>query len=65
MSTGLVVLIVLFAAVASIGGWVWWTRRHPEPLRGDWWSDFERDFHRWAAARQRGEERRSSRRDVL
>jgi hypothetical protein len=65
MSTGLVVLIVLLAAGAALAGRMWWNRRRPEPLRGDWWSDFERDFRRWAAARERGEERPSPRRDAL
>jgi len=64
MSTGLAVLIVLLVVAGLVGGWWWWSRRNPKQLRGDWWSDFERDLHRWAAARHQGEEPRSPRRDL-
>jgi len=63
MSPGLIIVLVLVAA-AGIGGMAraWWCRRNPAPLRGDWWTDFERDFRRWAASRPQPR-RRSSRRD--
>jgi hypothetical protein len=64
MSMGFVVLIVLLVAAAGLAGRMWCNRRPPEPLRGDWWSDFERDFRQWVAARERSEQRPSPRRDV-
>ncbi len=61
MSTGLIIVIVIVgvAAVGSAARWLW-CRRHPAPLRGDWWTDFERDFRRWASARQPRPQRRQS-----
>lgn len=67
MSTGLIVVLVV-VLVALIGAVVrfWWRRRTPEPLRGDWFSHFEREFHDWAASRHAGgRSRRPSRRDPL
>ena len=61
MSAGLIIVIVVVgvAALGAAARW-WWCRLHPEPLRGDWWPDFERDFRRWASSRQPREHRRQS-----
>lgn len=66
MSAGLIIVLVVIAAAAiGAAARMWWCRRNPEPLRGDWWTDFERDFRRWAAARPPRQRRPSPRRDAL
>jgi hypothetical protein len=67
MSAALIVVMVIAGAVATVAAARWlWCRRHPAPLRGDWWPDFERDFRRWAASRPPSERhRRSPRGDAL
>lgn len=65
MIVAIIVVSVLLAGVAFAAAAPRWRRSHPEELRGDWWSQFERDFARHVAARRACETRRSPRRDTL
>jgi hypothetical protein len=65
MIVAIIVVSVLLAGVLIAAMTPQWRRRHPPELRGDWWSQFERDFARHVAARRAYETRRSSRREPL
>jgi len=65
MIVAIIVVSVLLSGVMIAAMTPRWRRRHPPELRGDWWSQFERDFARHVAARRALESRRSSRRDAL
>lgn len=57
------ILIATALAIAGVGAYLWHRRRIPEPLRGDWWSEFEREFRTYArteAQRGHGARRRPS-----
>jgi hypothetical protein len=65
MIVAIIVVSVLLAGVAFAAAAPGWRRRHPKELRGDWWSQFERDFERYVVSRRARDRRQPSRRDFL